>query len=126
MKKCLLAMSIFILSTQASADSCWRTKVEPYGRGAGYAWKQGDPMNADNVYKRCEADNGPGNCEQNGVKVYPKCKAGYRSVGCCICSPVTAPAACPAKMPIDCGDRCASSQAECTGASPDTKEKCSE
>lgn len=37
--------------------------------------------------RRCEKDNGVGNCEENGLIWYPKCKYGYHPVGCCICSP---------------------------------------
>lgn len=37
--------------------------------------------------KRCEAANGVGNCEKNGLLWYPKCKTGYNPFGCCICRP---------------------------------------
>lgn len=48
---------------------------EHYGRGAGYVeWKR----------DACEHDN-PGGCEKNGLMWYPKCRAGFEAVGCCIC-----------------------------------------
>lgn len=39
------------------------------------------------MYERCEKDHGKGRCEKNGLIVYPKCKNGYHSFGCCICRP---------------------------------------
>ncbi|KAJ6649527.1 hypothetical protein Bhyg_04763 [Pseudolycoriella hygida] len=51
-------------------------KPAAYGRGAGYAlWDKG----------KCEREHG--SCEQNGLLHYPKCRAGFSPVGCCICSP---------------------------------------
>jgi hypothetical protein len=65
-------------------------KSAPYGRGAGYAlWSKG----------QCEKDN-PGGCELSSALYYPRCKTGYKAVGCCICSPV-----CPAGM-TDTGTDC--------------------
>lgn len=58
-----------------------------YGRGAGFAWKFGDGYNDSGMVKRCENENGKGNCEKNGAIFYPKCKTGYSSIGCCICRP---------------------------------------
>ena len=52
-------------------------KPGPYGRGAGYvAWDMG----------KCESENGQG-CEWSGAIIYPKCRAGFHPVGCCVCSP---------------------------------------
>ena len=52
-------------------------KPASYGRGAGYAlWHKSE----------CESEN-PQGCEKNGLLYYPKCKEGFHSVGCCICSP---------------------------------------
>lgn len=82
---------------------CWQTcpagyrdtgadclKPAAYGRGAGYVlWDRG----------KCEHENSQG-CEQNGALIYPKCKAGFHAVGCCICSPD-----CPADM-TDIGVSC--------------------
>ena len=68
-------------------------KPKPYGRGAGFPWKFGDGLNDDGMFKRCEEEHGDGNCEKNGLIVYPKCKEGYHNNGCCICSPD-----CPAGM----------------------------
>ena len=62
-------------------------RLPEYGRGAGYPWKFGDPLNDHGMYRRCEHDWGKGNCEKYGAIVYPKCKAGYHNVGCCICRP---------------------------------------
>ncbi|CAF1187120.1 unnamed protein product [Rotaria sordida] len=55
------------------------------------------------MYKRCEAEHGAENCEKSGAIVYPKCKSGFKSVGCCICSPQ-----CPEGM-SDLGISCAKS-----------------
>jgi hypothetical protein len=84
-------------------DGAFCAKPEAYGRGAGYPWKFGDPaFNLSNARARCEADNGgAGTCEQDGAIWYPKCKAGFVKVGCCVCSP-----ACPAGM-TDIGVSCA-------------------
>jgi hypothetical protein len=58
-----------------------------YGRGAGYPWKFGDPLNSKKQYSRCEKAHGDDNCEKWGAVVYPKCKDGYSAFGCCICRP---------------------------------------
>lgn len=52
-------------------------RLSEYGRGAGYPWKFGDPLNSKKQTKRCENDHGKGNCEKWGAIVYPKCKQGY-------------------------------------------------
>jgi pimeloyl-ACP methyl ester carboxylesterase len=62
------------------------TKPAAYGRGAGYPWKFGDGLNNDGMLSRCRKDN-PSGCEMDGAIAYPKCRAGYHKVGCCICSP---------------------------------------
>jgi hypothetical protein len=74
-------------------DGAFCAKPSEYGRGAGYPWKFGDPLNDDGMYSRCEAENGRGNCEKDGAVVYPKCRTNFHKVGCCICS-----ADCPAGM----------------------------
>ena len=58
-----------------------------YGRGVGYPWKFKDkPLpNLDAARDRCQRDN-PQGCEKNGLIWYPKCRAGYHAVGCCVCS----------------------------------------
>lgn len=71
-------------------DGLYCRKTE-YGRGTGYPWQFGDPLNSSNQFHRCEHDHGYGHCEQNGDFVYPKCKLGYDSFGCCICRPAHAP-----------------------------------
>jgi len=58
-----------------------------YGRGVGYAWWYRDGFSFSGMFKRCEADNGKGNCEKYLAMVYPKCKPGYSPFGCCICRP---------------------------------------
>lgn len=58
-----------------------------YGRGAGYPWIFGDPLNDSGMFSRCERDHGRGNCEKSGLVVYPKCAPGYSAFGCCICRP---------------------------------------
>ncbi len=62
-------------------------KPQAYGRGGGYPWQLGDPLNDNGMIQRCEAANGAGNCEKNGLIFYPKCKPGFAAVGCCVCSP---------------------------------------
>ena len=81
-------------------DGAFCAKPEPYGRGAGYPWQFGDALNDSGMFGRCEAAQGKGNCEKNGAIVYPRCRAGFHAVGCCICSPD-----CPAGMP-DAGVSC--------------------
>jgi hypothetical protein len=62
-------------------DGLFCAKQGEYGRGAGYAiWDEG----------KCKKEHSQG-CEKNGALWYPKCKSGFKAVGCCICSPV-----CPA------------------------------
>jgi len=95
---------------------CWRTcpsgyrddgafcaKPAAYGRGGGYPWQFGDTaFDLSGARGRCERDNGgAGTCEQDGAIWYPKCKAGFVKVGCCVCSP-----ACPTGM-TDIGVSCA-------------------
>lgn len=58
-----------------------------YGRGAGYPWQWGDPLNDSAMRARCERDHGQGNCEPWGAVIYPKCAPGYEPFGCCICRP---------------------------------------
>ena len=67
-------------------DGLFCRKAE-YGRGAGYPWKFGDGFSDRGMYRRCESRHGRGNCEKWGAVVYPKCRAGYRPFGCCICRP---------------------------------------
>ena len=62
-------------------------RATEYGRGAGFAWQFGDPLNDDGMRSRCEARHGRGKCEKNGLIFYPKCQAGYHAVGCCVCRP---------------------------------------
>jgi len=81
-------------------DGLHCAKGAPYGRGGGYAWQFGDPLNDNGMIKRCEAANGAGNCEKNGLIFYPKCKAGYVAMGANICSPQ-----CPSGM-VDIGVSC--------------------
>jgi hypothetical protein len=57
-------------------DGAFCAKPGPYGRGAGYAlWDEG----------KCRRQNGA--CEKSGLIWYPKCRAGFHPVGCCVCSP---------------------------------------
>lgn len=61
-------------------------RAAEYGRGAGYAWKPGDRLGSlDGARKRCAQSHG--SCEKNGAIIYPKCRTGYRNIGCCICRP---------------------------------------
>ena len=82
-------------------DGLYCFKPKPYGRGTGYPWKFGDKaFSLKNAKKRCERRHGNGNCQKSGAIYYPKCKPGYRAVGCCICSP-----RCPSGM-TDIGISC--------------------
>jgi hypothetical protein len=81
-------------------DGGFCAKPEAYGRGAGYPWQFGDALNDSGMISRCERDHGAGNCEKDGAIYYPKCKANFHKVGCCICSPD-----CPSGMP-DIGVSC--------------------
>lgn len=74
-------------------------KPASYGRGAGYPLKFGE-FSLDGAKQRCAKDN-PQGCEQNGLLIYPKCKANFHAVGCCVCSPD-----CPDGM-TDTGTDCA-------------------
>jgi hypothetical protein len=76
-------------------------KPASYGRGAGYPLHFGE-FSLDGARARCEKDN-PQGCEQNGALYYPKCKAGFHAVGCCVCSPD-----CPSGL-TDTGTDCAKS-----------------
>lgn len=81
-------------------DGAYCAKPAAYGRGGGYAWQFGDaPFNLDGARDRCNRDNASG-CEQWGLLWYPKCRANFHAVGCCVCSPD-----CPTGMP-DIGVSC--------------------
>jgi hypothetical protein len=74
-------------STGGWADQGLFCRLSEYGRGGGYPWKFGDALNDNGMRSRCEAANGRGNCEKNGLIYYPKCKSGFYAIGCCICRP---------------------------------------
>ncbi|ETV94982.1 hypothetical protein H310_11622 [Aphanomyces invadans] len=70
------------------ADQGLFCRKKEYARGAGYPWKIGDAFDDDAMFKRCEHDNGGRDtCEKYGLVVYPKCKEGFTSFGCCMCRP---------------------------------------
>lgn len=71
-------------------DGAFCGKPKSYGRGAGYITKS-----------KCENKAGSGKCEKNGLIWYPKCKAGFHNVGCCVCSPD-----CPDNFGTDIGVSC--------------------
>lgn len=64
-------------------DGLYCAKPGSYGRGAGYPLGDGG---------KCRREH-PQGCEQDGLLIYPKCKANFHAVGCCVCSPN-----CPAGM----------------------------
>lgn len=69
------------------AGVCW-AEDGTYGRGVGFPWKFGDKaFNYDAAKERCENEHGIGNCEMEGLIYYPKCKKGFKNVGCCLCEP---------------------------------------
>ena len=45
-----------------------------------------NPINMDAAMKKCVTENPATGCEQWGAIIYPKCKAGFYNVACCICS----------------------------------------
>ena len=68
-------------------DGAFCAKPGPYGRGVGYPWKVGDTLfSLDAARDRCNKGHRQG-CEKSGEIIYPKCKAGFQAIGCCICSP---------------------------------------
>ena len=82
----------------AKADSCptdfhddgdYCGKPASYGRGGGYPWQGSDGVSNpnDSMLARCKANGNPQGCEMDGAIAYPKCKAGFHKVGCCVCSP---------------------------------------
>lgn len=81
-------------------DGAYCAKPGSYGRGVGYPWKFGDkPFSLNAARKRCLKAN-PQGCQKSGEIIYPKCKPGYKAVGCCVCSPI-----CPSGM-TDIGVSC--------------------
>lgn len=52
----------------------FRTHFLFYYLAIRYAWQFGDPLNDNGMYDRCHRDHGYGNCEKDGLIVYPKCK----------------------------------------------------
>ncbi|MEE9914104.1 MAG: hypothetical protein K4571_20515 [Deltaproteobacteria bacterium] len=82
-------------------DGAYCFKPKAYGRGVGFPWKIGDKaFSLKNAEKRCERQHGEGQCEKSGAIYYPRCKPGYRAIGCCVCSP-----RCPSGM-TDIGISC--------------------
>lgn len=60
-------------------DGIHCTRVDTYGRGAGYPWLFGDALNDSGMFHRCESDHGgSGSCEKCGLIVYPKCDPAYQ------------------------------------------------
>jgi hypothetical protein len=58
----------------------------PYGVGAGYPWKIGDPPgNYERAGVRCNQENTGVGCTKEGLIWYPNCKTGYRKAGALIC-----------------------------------------
>ena len=72
-------------------DGAFCFKPDSYGRGVGYPlWNEA----------KCNQENSQG-CEKWGLIWYPKCRAGFHNVACCVCSPD-----CPPEM-TDIGISCA-------------------
>ena len=67
------------------ADLGTSCQQKHYSRGLGYPLQFGDPINNSEALRKCEAANGPGNCERWQNTFYPKCKPGFTAGGCCIC-----------------------------------------
>ena len=53
-------------------DGSFCAKLGPYGRGAGFPWQFGDPLNDSGMFNRCIAANGAGNREKSGEIVLPE------------------------------------------------------
>jgi hypothetical protein len=82
-------------------DGAFCGKPEAYGRGAGYViWDEG----------KCRREHG--DCEKNGAMWYPKCRANFHNVGCCVCSPD-----CPSDM-TDIGVSCSKKSYGRTAGTP--------
>jgi hypothetical protein len=77
--------------TEGFRDDGLFCRMPEYGRTAGYPWKFGDALNDSGMFSRCQRDWGAGKCEKYGLIVYPKCKPGYGTFGCCICRPSPTP-----------------------------------
>ena len=73
-------------------DGAFCAKPDAYGRGVGYPLWDED---------KCRRDNPELGCEKWGLIWYPKCRAHFHNVACCICSPD-----CPSDM-TDIGVSCA-------------------
>jgi hypothetical protein len=91
-KKCSKNMKRYGFDCHSKCPSGMRNeglfcRKAEYGRGAGFPWKFGDALNDKGMKKRCESKHGKGKCEKNGAIFYPKCKSGFKNVGCCICRP---------------------------------------
>lgn len=90
--KCAQGMHRFGFDCHSNCPAGWADqglfcRLAEYGRGAGYPWHFGDPLNDSRMFERCEKDYGKGNCEKWGLVVYPKCRPGYHNFACCICRP---------------------------------------
>lgn len=70
-------------------DGAFCGKPAPYGRGAGYPlWEEGkcNIEHAQHSQYRIDIEHA-GFCEKSGALWYPKCRANFHAVGCCVCSP---------------------------------------
>ena len=84
-------------------DGAFCYKPSSYGRGVGYPiWDEG----------KCNRDNSELGCEKWGAIWYPKCRANFHNVACCVCSPN-----CPSGM-TDIGISCAKDSYGRTAGTP--------
>ena len=77
-------------------DGAFCAKPGPYGRGAGRSPCTGCSGCTGCGWGGCSGCSGCSSCstshcrdseQVNGLLCYPKCRAGFHNVGCCICSP---------------------------------------
>lgn len=66
-------------------DGLFCRRVE-YGRGVGFGARWPAEWTLSGARERCAKEHGADGCEQCGAVIYPKCKAGYKPVGCNICA----------------------------------------
>ena len=91
-------------------DGAFCAKRGSYGRGAGRSPCTGCSGCSGCSWRGCSGCSGCSSCstkhcrsseDRNGALCYPKCRSGYKNVGCCTCSP-----RCPSGM-TDIGVSCA-------------------
>ena len=88
-KSLTLLLFTLMISTFSHASACGT-----YGRGAGRSPCSGCSGCSGCTWGGCSGCSGCSGCgscrgweDKNGALCYPKCRSGYRPVGCCLCEP---------------------------------------